>query len=100
MVLMLDEFVESVPITTNIVSFNPAQARGTRYNNMRYKAYQSLAAGRWFSPCVPVSSTNETVRHDITEISLKVALNTIIINLFLLLYNFCRGKRGLVYFFA
>jgi hypothetical protein len=33
-VLMLDEFVESVPITTNIVSFNPAQARGTRYNNM------------------------------------------------------------------
>jgi hypothetical protein len=30
--------------------------------------------GRWFSP---VSSTNKTDRHDITEILLKVALNTI-----------------------
>ena len=34
-------------------------------------------AGRWFSPGTPVSSTNKTVRHDITEILLKVALNTI-----------------------
>jgi hypothetical protein len=31
----------------------------------------------WFSPCTPVSSTNKTDRHDITEILLKVALNTI-----------------------
>jgi hypothetical protein len=30
--------------------------------------------GLWFSP---VSSTNKTERHDITEILLKVALNTI-----------------------
>jgi hypothetical protein len=30
-------------------------------------------AGRWFSP---VSSSNKTHRHDITEILLKVALNT------------------------
>jgi hypothetical protein len=36
-----------------------------------------LAAGRWFSQGTPVSSTNETDRHDITEILLKVALNTI-----------------------
>jgi hypothetical protein len=34
-------------------------------------------AGRWFSPGSPVSSTNKTDRHDITEILLKVALNTI-----------------------
>jgi hypothetical protein len=34
-------------------------------------------AGLWFSPCTPVSSTNKTDRHDITEILLKVALNTI-----------------------
>jgi hypothetical protein len=33
-----------------------------------------FAAGWWFSP---VSSTNTTDRHDITEILLKVALNTI-----------------------
>ena len=31
----------------------------------------------WFSPGRPVSSTNKTDRHDITEILLKVALNTI-----------------------
>jgi len=36
-----------------------------------------LAAGRWFSPCTPVSSTTKTDRHDIAEILLKVALNTI-----------------------
>jgi hypothetical protein len=34
---------------------------------------------RWFSPGTPgpVSSTNKTERHDITEKLLKVALNTI-----------------------
>jgi hypothetical protein len=32
---------------------------------------------RWFSPGPPVSSTNKTDRHDITEILLKKALNTI-----------------------
>jgi hypothetical protein len=39
-----------------------------------------LAIGRWFSPGTPVSSTNKTDRHDITEILLKVALNTINLN--------------------
>ena len=34
-------------------------------------------AGRWFSPCTPVSSTNKTDHHDIAEILLKVELNTI-----------------------
>jgi hypothetical protein len=34
-------------------------------------------AGLWFSPGTPVSSTNKTDCHDITEILLKVALNTI-----------------------
>jgi hypothetical protein len=33
--------------------------------------------GRWFSPGTPISSTYETDRHDIAEILLKVALNTI-----------------------
>jgi hypothetical protein len=36
-----------------------------------------LATGRWFSPSTPISFTNKTDRHDITEILLKVALNTI-----------------------
>jgi len=34
-------------------------------------------AGRWFSHGKPVSSINKTDRHDIFEILLKVALNTI-----------------------
>jgi len=34
----------------------------------------------WFSPGSPVSSINKTERHDITEILLKVALNTITLN--------------------
>ena len=41
------------------------------------KVYQLLAHGRWFSPGTPVSSTTKTGRHDIAEILLKVALNTI-----------------------
>ena len=36
-----------------------------------------LATGRWFSPDTPVSPTNKTDHHDIAEILLKVALNTI-----------------------
>ena len=38
---------------------------------------QWLATGQWFSPGPLVSSTNKTDCHDITEILLKVALNTI-----------------------
>ena len=41
------------------------------------KVYQLLAHGQWFSPGTPASSTTKTGRHDITEILLKVALNTI-----------------------
>jgi hypothetical protein len=41
------------------------------------KVCQWLAAGRWFSPGIPVSSTIKTDRHDKTEIVLTVVLNTI-----------------------
>jgi hypothetical protein len=41
------------------------------------KVCQWLAAGRWFSLGTPVSSTNKTDCHNVTEILLKVALNTI-----------------------
>jgi hypothetical protein len=46
------------------------------------KISQGLATGWWFSPGSLVSSTNKADRHDIAEILLKVALNTIIVNLF------------------
>jgi hypothetical protein len=41
------------------------------------KHCQWLEAGRWFSPVTPVSSTNKTDRHYITEMLLKMALNII-----------------------
>ena len=41
------------------------------------KVYQLLAHGQWFSPSTLASSTTKTGRHDIAEILLKVALNTI-----------------------
>jgi hypothetical protein len=41
------------------------------------KACQWLETCRWFSPGPPVSSINKTDCHDITEMLLKVALNTI-----------------------
>jgi len=45
------------------------------------KVCQWLAAAGWFSPSTPVSSTDKTDRHDITEIVLKVVLNTIMLTL-------------------
>ena len=41
------------------------------------KVCQCLATGWWFSPGPPVSCNNITDNHDIHEILLKVALNTI-----------------------
>ena len=51
--------------------------RGVLDTTLCDKVCQLLAAGRWFSPGTPVSSTNKTDRYDLTEILLKVALNNI-----------------------
>ena len=69
--------MQSVHITANVVSSNPAQAR-------------------WFSLDIPVSSTNKTDRHDITQILLKVALNTITLTLtpMRLFENSIQTERG------
>jgi hypothetical protein len=48
----------------------------TKCTTLCDKVYQWLATGRWFSSDPTVSSANNTARHDITEILLKVALNT------------------------
>ena len=69
--------LQSVSITIEVVSSNLVQVRYTRYNIMWY-SLSVLVTGQWFSPGTPVSSTNKTDFHDITEILLKVALNTII----------------------
>jgi len=58
--------------TTKRCVFNPVH--GEVYN---IKVCHWLATGLWCSPGTPVPSTNKTDRHDITEILLNVALNTI-----------------------
>jgi len=68
--------VQSVPITTKVVSFEPCSWGGVLVTTLCDKVCQWLATGRWISPGTPVSSTNKTYLHDITEILLKVALNT------------------------
>jgi hypothetical protein len=45
-----------------------------------YKICHLLARGRWFSPGTPASSTTKNGRHNIAEILLKVASNTIKLN--------------------
>ena len=71
--------MQSVPITTKVVS--SSLAHGEVYLIQHYvlcdKICQLLATGQRFSPGTLVSSTNKTDCHDITEILLKVTLNTI-----------------------
>ena len=47
------------------------------------KVCQWHEACLWFFPGTPVSSTNKTDRHDITEILLKVAINPITLTLYI-----------------
>jgi hypothetical protein len=62
-----------MPITTAVVSSNPV--RDEVYSIQHYVI--KFVSDLWFSPGTPVSSTSKTDRHDITEILLKVVLNTL-----------------------
>jgi hypothetical protein len=64
--------MQSVPITTNVVSSNPTH--GEVYLIHYVIKFASDLRGRLYSP---VPSTNKTDRHDITEILLKVSLDAI-----------------------
>ena len=76
--------VQSVPFTTYVVSSHPVH--GEVYSaTLCDKVCQCLAVGRLFSPGTPVSSINKIDRHDITEILLKVALNSITLTVCLIL---------------
>jgi hypothetical protein len=59
------------------INFEPRTWRSVLDTTLCDKVCQWLATDLWFSPGTPVSSTNKTDRHDITEILLKVALTTI-----------------------
>ena len=62
----------------NIIhKFESSSWRDVFDTTLQHYVCQGLAAGRLFSPGTPISSTNKTNRHDITEILLKMAPNTI-----------------------
>ena len=82
----------SLPITTE-VNLNPSH--GELYS-LCDKVCQWLAASLWFSPGTTVSSTNKTDRHDISEILLKVALNTITSPLFFIPHAGLECGRSMV----
>ena len=69
--------VKSVPVTTNSCEFESRSWQGVLHRTLCDKVCQWHATGGWFSLGTPVYPTNKTDLHDITEISLKVALNTI-----------------------
>jgi len=71
----------SVPITTKVVSSNPAHDEVYSIQHYVIKFIFYFRHAVWFFPGTPVSSTNKSDRHDITEILLKVALNTIVLTL-------------------
>jgi hypothetical protein len=52
--------------------FEPRSWWGAFDRTLCDKYCQWFATGQWFSPGTPVSSTNKTDRHNITEILLKV----------------------------
>jgi hypothetical protein len=61
---------------------------GVFHTTLCDKVRQWLATGRWFSPGTLFSFTNKTDRYDITEILLKVTLNTINLNQTMFLSKF------------
>jgi hypothetical protein len=73
--------MQSVPITTNIVSLNPAHGEVYLIQHYVIKFVSNMRQGQWFFPGIPGSSTNRIDRHNITEILLKVALNIITLTL-------------------
>jgi hypothetical protein len=70
-----------MPIATKDLSSNPVHREVYSIQYYVIKLFWDLRQVGGFLKGTPVSSINKTDRHDITEILLKVALNTININL-------------------
>jgi len=59
--------LQSVPITTKVVSSNPAHGEDVVNTTLCDQVCQWLAADLWFFPGISVSSSNKTDSHDIAE---------------------------------
>jgi hypothetical protein len=57
--------------------FESRSERVVQHYVIKFVISDFLTTSRWVSSSPPISSTNKTDRHDIAEILLKVALNTI-----------------------
>ena len=88
--------MQSVSITTKVVSLNPVHCKVHSIQHYVIKLNLSVTyEDRWFSPGTPVSFTNKTDRHDIAEILLKVALSTITLTLTIVIWI----SKRLIFFF-
>ena len=68
--------VQSVPITTDVVSSYPVHCKVYSIQHYVIKFVSDLRQISGFFPGPPVSTTNKTDLHNIAEILLKVVLNT------------------------
>jgi hypothetical protein len=66
-------YAVSAYMTTNVVSLNPAHGEVYLIQHYLINFVSDLLQVGGFSPGTPVPSTNNTDRHDIAEILLKVA---------------------------
>ena len=62
--------------TTKVVSLSPTHGEVYSIQHYVINVYQWFAASQWFSVGTLVSSINKTDHHDLTEMLLKVTLNT------------------------
>jgi hypothetical protein len=60
-----------------VIVYSTTMRSQPQNNDINNKYFSPYTASQWFSLGTPVSSTNKTDRHDITEILLKVALNSL-----------------------
>jgi hypothetical protein len=73
-------YVQSVPVTTTIVSSNPVHGKVYSVQHYVIKFVSDLRQVGGFQD-TPFFSTNKTDRHNITELLLKVSLNTVTLTL-------------------
>ena len=64
--LVILVIIQSLPITTKIVSSNPGHGEVYLIQHYVIKFIGDFGAGRWFSLGNPVSSTNKADNHDIS----------------------------------
>ena len=77
MVVDLQLPMQAVPITTDLVSSNLDQGEVYKLQHYVIKLVSDLRQVGGFLRILRLSSTNKTDHHDITEVLLKVAFNTI-----------------------